>query len=618
MSEYTSKTGLSSILKNYSSVERDKLKLTAINKVRFGLPKERGLLFVVEDVINNDNYFHYREFLEFLSSEEVTDADFLRIIKDGRNVIHSLKFETFPGLIEALMSLDWITRDEKTIECFKEFVVDILVAHNKYANIVITKLISLWIPNESTKEEWLNGPNKKIITHLENVHDLILRLTNVMPILNTIVCETLENLFPYFKKPPYQIGGYIYNCLWLLRYRPDFMNVVIDLLIRNLLKMDVNAPRNEIEEAEDEYNTNNDIAEEAMFQIEGFSGDTAVTMVHEVAEVLDVCLKQLFEFSKKIYDDSIDSSRHKKRGKLNFSNYFSILLEVFGTVILPSHNTHHVQFLIFHCCSFKFSLAEKFLTFLWEKIINPNVSAPIRQVSIGYLASFLSRAKYIPLSAIKNYLLLLSNWAHQYIERSDSIRSNNSLKANLVFFAVCQAIFYIIAFRSRELTKDKSSLLFLQSLRLPALVTCTFNPLRVCLPAIATAFAGVTRTYQLAYCHTILERNARRKLATVYANELMTPEECLDTFFPFDPYLLKKSGKFVAPLYLQYQANDIEETHDDSIDNSMKMNRRKRGDSEMEGDDVDDFIMNDKKLKSELSRSHEMQFTYGLSPGFHF
>lgn len=84
-----------------------------------------------------------------------------------------------------------------------------------------------------------------------------------------------------------------------------------------------------------------------------------------------------------------------------------------------------------------------------------------------------------------------------------------------------------------------AGLIFLQSLQLSAIVTCNFNPLRVCLPAVATAFAGVTRAYQLAYCHAILERNARRKLATVYANDTATPEETLDTFFPFDPYLLK-------------------------------------------------------------------------------
>ncbi len=87
---------------------------------------------------------------------------------------------------------------------------------------------------------------------------------------------------------------------------------------------------------------------------------------------------------------------------------------------------------------------------------------------------------------------------------------------------------------------DNASLSFMQNLHLSSIVASQLNPLRVCLPAIATIFAGVTRTYQLAYCHTILERNARRKLATIYMNDNELPEECLESIFPFDPYLLKK------------------------------------------------------------------------------
>ena len=182
-------------------------------------------------------------------------------------------------------------------------------------------------------------------------------------------------------------------------------------------------------------------------------------------------------------------------------------------------------------------------------------------------------------------------------------------------------------------------MLALQRLQLSALVTCHFNPLRVCLPAVATAFAGVTRAYQLAYCHAILERNARRKLATVYANDMATPEATLDTFFPFDPYLLKtyvfqrsciltclnscslfnSSCARIMPLYLQYKAHEL----DEEVDTHLKPEymRRKRGDSEMMEDvDEDDFIMAEKRQKcfSELARSHgDAQFTYGLSPGFH-
>lgn len=129
----------------------------------------------------------------------------------------------------------------------------------------------------------------------------------------------------------------------------------------------------------------------------------------------------------------------------------------------------------------------------------------------------------------------------------------------MVFFSVCQAMFYLIAFRARDLTiNQKSNCIFLNgllvdinsnvlfvldltllnSLQLSRLAMCHFNPLRYCLPPVATAFAGVTRTHQLAYCHTVLERNARRKLATIYGHDKLMPEETLETFFPFDPYIL--------------------------------------------------------------------------------
>lgn len=60
-------------------------------------------------------------------------------------------------------------------------------------------------------------------------------------------------------------------------------------------------------------------------------------------------------------------------------------------------------------------------------------------------------------STLKHYLKELCCWAHQYIQGCDQYRSNGSLKANIVFFSVCQAIFYVIAFRSRDLTVDKKS-----------------------------------------------------------------------------------------------------------------------------------------------------------------
>lgn len=236
----------------------------------------------------------------------------------------------------------------------------------------------------------------------------------------------------------------------------------------------------------------------------------------------------------------------------------------------------------------------------------------------------MARAKYLPQGVIKKTLRELCEWAHAYILKSDSGQSSASIKAHIVFYAVCEAVFYVIAFRSRDLTSNNKNLIFLQSLQLSTLVTCHLNPLRVCQATVATAFAGVTRAHQLAYCHTVLERNARKKLATVYRNEVIMPEETLDTTFPFDPYLLKKSGKHIADIYQQYQASEAEENGQSASSPTLIANdlRRKRMESLTIGSmgDDDDFLNEHKRNRlADLSKSYEKEllFSYGTSPGFH-
>lgn len=200
----------------------------------------------------------------------------------------------------------------------------------------------------------------------------------------------------------------------------------------------------------------------------------------------------------------------------------------------------HFQILILICVSEIF--VADFLDYLWCKITDRNQSSTIRQTAIGYLSSFLSRANFLPLETLKTYLKLLSDWAHLYIKSCDFNRNKNP-KAHVVFYAICQAMFYIISFRGPQLTSSKENLEFLLLLDLWPLVKHPLNPLNVCLPAIVTIFDNITTKYQILFCRTIIVHNASKCLTTVYANEQHRPEEVLESVFPFDPYLLKKSGK---------------------------------------------------------------------------
>lgn len=145
---------------------------------------------------------------------------------------------------------------------------------------------------------------------------------------------------------------------------------------------------------------------------------------------------------------------------------------------------------------------------------------------------------------------------------------------------------------------------YLQSLNLERVVMCQLNPLKLCLPAVTSMFAAITRykplsrcaaqallsflilmycwifhmegsicrhfslrkhwyhdlwrfsvghswaffvlyrKYQIVFCYNVIERNKRHMLPVVRSS---TGGDCvtiktnpLDSFFPFDPYLLKR------------------------------------------------------------------------------
>ncbi|XP_017060440.1 RNA polymerase I-specific transcription initiation factor RRN3 isoform X2 [Drosophila ficusphila] len=487
------------------------------------------------------------------------------------------------------------------MEAYTEFCVDIMVVHNRYLPIGVSKLIVHWIPDDTDAQDWVNGcPQEHTRYQLKPIHSVLNRILTAVPMAFDVVNDAISAKFPYFKKQPHVTAGYLFNLLWLIEYKPIFEELTLQLVLQKLLILDVNAPRDEIfVETEDDGEMDAD----SMFQIDDTNAATLAnnekTVDHPVGKTLDVCLLMLYKF---LEDKCSINQQSSDQQRWMANRLFKSLMYIFDEVLLPSHNTHHVQFLIFYVTSIRSAYAEAFLNSLWQKVKNPNISPIIRHAAVGYMASYLARAKFLPLCTVIFYLKEMSNWAHTYIDDSDANSQSGSMKANLVFYSVCQAVFYLIAFRATDLTATSTDLLFLQSLQLSRLAMCHLNPLRYCLAPVATAFAGVTRTYQLAYCHTVLERNARRKLATVYGHEKSMPEETLETFFPFEPYLLKLSNKYIENIYMAYNGSDAD---DDCMNESAEgLPSRKRGDSEMV--EEDEFIIADKRQK-ELSRSQELE-----------
>ncbi|KAJ8898423.1 hypothetical protein PR048_003783 [Dryococelus australis] len=319
---------------------------------------------------------------------------------------------------------------------------------------------------------------------------------------------------------------------------------------------------------------------------------------------MDVLMGTLFHY---VHDKCTVDWEHTK-------NVYSLLLHAFERVVLPTHATGYMQFVIFYLCSFRITLAEAFINFLWRTASAVSDPPVIRQAAIMYLASFLARAHYVTLKSIRlilevrlaldlhpqlsdtsektrlsnhrttcvagcgivygseyrstspakaytNYCTAAANnrhgwravqpmlkstlgevaaWIHKYIRNQDEVENVCvDIRLHGVFYSICQAVFYVVAFRHTDLVDSRKNLTFLQSLGLAQMVTCVLNPLRVCCPVVVRRFAAVTRTYQLAYCYTVMERNARSTMPVIYTDDmgLAVPETTtyLETVFPFDP-----------------------------------------------------------------------------------
>ncbi|RZF42567.1 hypothetical protein LSTR_LSTR001362 [Laodelphax striatellus] len=494
---------------------------------------------LIQEFVNQKEQKRYEELVLHMrdSGLEIKDKDLIMLLKEARSCI-SLLDRNCHLFVKVLLIQKWPSRSVELVEEYQGFLLDLCSAHSYYTELAINQLTQLFLPVAFEDPEWINGePTEEDKLAFSRVHNVLKILLRVIPILVTL---------------------------------------------------DTHAPKREIEEMEARSKMEEDV----------FSMDEAETVKstkHQVAHTLDVCMEMMFRFfENELHDSNKVLIWDKTRA------VYLDLINIFDAVIIPTFALNHVQFLLFRFVSMKSTLYNLFLQHLWKKVLNVNASVVIRQSAVAYIASLLSRSTYIPIGTLKETLSNFASWIHGYISAEDSQENcNQSKRVHCVFYSICQALFYVIAFRHRDLVQTKKDLMFLQGLNLSKIATCKLNPLRVCLPQVVSNFASITRTYQLAYCYSIIEHNARNSIPVVERDEAglttQLEEVYLDMFFPFDPYLLPRSKKYIDPLYRAYNGPSAED---------VSYSRHK--------DDDDDFLM-----ECSPSTTAMPSFSYGTSPGFH-
>ncbi|XP_077591587.1 RNA polymerase I-specific transcription initiation factor RRN3 [Stigmatopora nigra] len=537
---------------------RDFLNTPPFKTVRFGGSVTETLAKYKQGDLNDYELLKHQ-----LADPEIKDAQIITWIQELRSCVTQLTKE-HEQLIYTVLRVPWLGRSQAVADEYMAFLSNLVSAQTVFLCGCLKMVASHFIPARvaiceggvefsDSDDEGENLPRK-----FNLCHQALQLIARYVPSTSHFLVPILQDRFPFVQRSSKTLECYVHNLLRVTVYIPTIRRDVLEIVVGQMLKLDVSASRSCIEEAEEDALQSQlagSSTEEALFDMdEDLSSDQPPRLgvtAHPMAERLDSLMNVLMAYIKDICH--VNGTLHTDRTK----ELYRDILTVFDKLILPTHALCHVQYVLFYLCSFRLALAEAFLEHLWKILQNPSQPAVLRQAAAGYMGSFLARAKFIPVLTARACLDLLVPWIQRYIDSQDSKERQACCDISLhgPFYAACQAVFYILIFRHGAILAGnmKKGLEYLQRLNLERVVMCQLNPLKVCLPAVANLFAAITRKYQIVFCYTIIERNNRRNLPVVRSSVggdcVSTNTNPLDCFFPFDPYMLKRSGLLIEPLY---------------------------------------------------------------------
>ncbi|KAJ7386292.1 DNA independent RNA polymerase I transcription factor [Desmophyllum pertusum] len=523
---------------------------TALENVKLGKTKDYDLL------------------IQKLADPEIKEVHLQRYLMALTTCSSSLT-KQYDTLVGTVLNTRWAVCGDKTVEEFMEFLTSLLSAQTYYLRACLRMIVKLFLPGIS-KDAHLKTADSQDLEKIScNAHEALQAVFEVVPAVPQFLIPVLSENFPYMKKPTIFQESYVKNLLQITKYLPNLRSKILELVIDNLTKIDVEIPKHELEHNEATIEEEED---HTQFEVDMDAANITVEatasheeencMKNEMADKLDILMTILF---KHILEVTHMNGEHNVDAG---TELFNELLVVFENVILPTHALCHVQFVMFQLCSFDLDFSNSLLDVCWRKIEEPNTPAILRQANAAYVASFIARAKYIPISTVQTCLDLVAHWIHCYIDMNDADCVGPDVDKYGPFYSVCQALFYMIIFRHKQLLDLEAGLKYIRRLNLDRIVTCRLNPLKVCLPTVVTMFAHITRYHEIVFCYTIIERNNRMTLpvatpASSRAVLNLSFMNQLDAFFPFDPYLLRRSAKFIKSLYQEWEGLEHDEDDDD-------------------------------------------------------
>ncbi|KAG5534463.1 hypothetical protein RHGRI_022558 [Rhododendron griersonianum] len=451
-------------------------------------------------------------------------------------------------LLSAIFGMSMWHYSPDVMDALVELIIALAAASGKYIDSCLDMLVRNFMPPYNFLEllKQPRGLAKKDHV-LDRVHSALEDIADLIPLaplrLKRIVCDKM----PHSSNKEPMIVIYAENMLRLERsvmgelVGDMMLAAVVDKLIdldveiewEDILQDDSGKGIFEMELEDVEETLDDDDQEGEQLPREYSSGRSF--RGNASAEKLDSMLVLMFEHLKTCAKDG------------HLAKVFETLLESFQITVLSAYKSKFSQFVMFYACSLDpENCGTRFANILADIFLSSSYPPFKRMSAVAYLASYLSRAKFLSVSFVVKMLqrFQLVGWCWNYCENQDGTINP---EAHRVFYSGCQAIMYVLCFRMRsamDVPRLKSQLFLMP---IEAILKHPLNSLKVCLPSIVEEFL---RQAKAARLFMVSETFVFNDMLESELSRAFGGMERLDMFFPFDPCLLKKSDRFIRPNFV--------------------------------------------------------------------
>jgi RNA polymerase I-specific transcription initiation factor RRN3 len=523
------------------------------------------------------------------------------------------------GLVHNIIECSWVARNEQFVRSYRHLLRSLLSVHPGYTTSVLSMLVGMFLQLPSAALRQQDDPHIMRTRLQTRVHECLKYILRQSPMMSTFLAPILQSSFPFPTDTTRAHVQYVKNILRVSEYCPELKGEILSLVMDKLVKIDVQI-QVDMDELEDDIEDRlvedgaNDAEEdedsdnESVSSEESLDGDERhIKELRESVDKLDAVMDLLFSHYDSIFE---------KGDLFDIDETFESLLSQFASIILPTYRSRHTQFILFHFSQTSPDLMERFAGCCSHLAFDQRRPHILRVAAAAYLASFIARGAHVSSQVVRDVFDLLCHHLETLRAAQEPTCKGPDLRRYGTYYAISQALLYTFCFRWRDLivTTDGTPLTDEQLIYhdsdftwhnstqdiLRRNIFSKLNPLKICAPTIVAQFARMAHHLRFLYVFPLLETNKRIRLArsvgSAYTDGVGARETALtmkkgeegfllDAYFPFDPYVLPKSKRWLEQDYVQWKPIPGMEPVGGQVDEEEE---EEDDDEEDEDDDDDD------------------------------